>query len=418
MANPHKRSFHVIYFFLQPFLTLLFYLRNFRKPAAKNVMWLFTIFFGFTFAIGIESQGSDINSYVNDIPLLHNLNLSLSGILAYYFSSKEIDVLRTVLAYIVSYFTSNGFYLIIVYGAIFGYFFSRNMWYILDRLKGKTKIFTRVLLFGLFLVVPIWGINGFRFWTATHVFIFGLLPFLFEGKKKSLLWCFITPFVIHYSFLVALAPLVIYLAMGNKVKMYYVFFIITLFVSTISISVINRYIEAYAPQSFADRSVSYRNEKKVETLRTQGRFGESQVWYVKFASYGVKYSLVAFLLVFYWTFRNSKKADKELLRLLSFVLLFYGFANILASIPSGYRFLKVANLLTLSFLILHFQNNKLNRDLYYLSNFTTPLFLFFIVISLRESWYSISLMTILGNPITAIFTFGENISLNDIVKGL
>jgi hypothetical protein len=27
-------------------------------------------------------------------------------------------------------------------------------------------------------------------------------------------------------------------------------------------------------------------------------------------------------------------------------------------------------------------------------------------------------MTIIGNPITSIFTFGENTALNDIIKGL
>ncbi|QAA81301.1 hypothetical protein EI546_05965 [Aequorivita sp. H23M31] len=418
MAKSHGKSFHIIYFFLQPFFTLLYYLKNFRKPEAKNVMWLFTIFYGFTFAIGVENQNSDINSYVNDIPLLHNLNLTFSGFLVYHKATGEVDILRNSLAYVVSYFTANGYYLIIIYGIIYGYFFSRNMWYVLDRLEGKTKMFTKVLIFGLFLSIPIWGLNGFRFWTAAHVFIFILLPYLFEGKKKRLVWCLIIPFVIHYSFLIALFPLLIYLIFGNKVKLYYIFFIITLFISAINLSQFNNLIETYAPQSFADRSASYRLETKVKTLRTEGQFGADQVWYVKYAGFGIRYSLAAFLLAFYWTFRKSIHSNKELLKLLSFTLLFYGFANILSSIPSGYRFLKVADVLTLSFLILHLQNNKINRDLYYLANITTPLFLLFIIVGLRASWYSLSVMTIIGNPITAIFTFGENISLNDIIKGL
>lgn len=418
MGRPKQKSFHLIYFFLQPFFTLIYYLKNFRKPAAKNVMWLFTIFYAFTFAIGVESQNSDINSYMSDIPLLHSLKLSFEGILAYYYATGEIDVLRTILAYIVSYFTSDGFYLVIVYGVIYGYFFSRNMWYILDRLEGKTKFFTKILIFALFLVVPIWNLNGFRFWTATHVFMFGLLPYLFEGKKKSLIWCYLTPFIIHYSFITALAPLTIFLIFGNRVKLYYIFFVITLFTSAINIGQFNKLIDSYAPQSFADRSSSYRNEEKVETLRTEGKYGSDGVWYVTFSGYAVKYTMVAFLLLFYWTFRKSIKSNQQLLKLLSFLLLFYGFANILSSLPSGYRFLAVANLFTIAFLVLHLQNNKVNKDLYRLANLTAPLLIFFIFISLRYSWYSFSVMTIIGNPFTALYTFGENISLNDIIKGL
>lgn len=418
MSKSQSTSYHFIYFLLQPFLTLLYYLKNFRKPAGKNVMWLFTIFYAFTFAIGVESQGSDINSYIHDIPLLHAKNLDFSGFLVYHKITGEVDILRNTLAYIISYFTGNGFYLIIVYGAIYGYFYSRNMWYILERLNGKLKIFTRIFLFALFLVVPIWYLNGFRFWTATHVFMFGLFPFLFEKKKKSLIWCFITPILIHYSFLVALVPLIIYLIIGNKLRLFYIIFITSFFISAVNITQVNSIIEEYAPQSWADRSASYRNEKKVERLRTEGKFSDDEVWYVRYSGIAVKYSIGIFLLVFYWTFKRKIHENQELFRLLSFVLLFYGMANILSTIPSGYRFLHVANLLALAFLTLHFQNNKINRDLVYLANATSPVFLLFIIVGFRLSWYSFSLMTILGNPITALFTFGDNISLNDIIKGL
>lgn len=414
----YQRSYHLLYFLLWPFFTTLYYLKNFRKPAAKNVMWLFIIFYGFTWAIGVESQTSDINSYVNDIPLLHKLNLNLNGILAYYYSSGEIDILRTVLAYIVSYFTGNGYYLIIIYGAIFGYFYSRNMWYILDRLKGRTKFFTKILLFCLFLCIPPWHIAAFRFWTASHVFIFGLLPFLFEGKKKSLIWCLITPFVIHFSFLFAFIPLAIYLVLGNKVKLYYIFFVLTLFVSAININQFNEFVESYAPEKVAERSAGYRDEEKVTTLRTKGRFKEDEVWYVRLYGDSIRYSLAAFLIVFYWTFRKSLQGHSNLLKLLSFVLLFYGFANVLATIPSGNRFLRVANLLSVAFLVIHVQNNFLNKHLYRIGRVILPFLLLFIIVSLRESWYSFSLMTIIGNPITAIFSFGENLALNDIIKNL
>lgn len=418
MEKFEEKSYHALYFFLWPFFTLIFYLKNFRRPHAKNVMWLFTVFYAFTFAIGRESQESDIVSYMADVPLLHNLKLNFSGLIAHYQSLGEIDILRTVLAYLVSLFTANGYYLIIVYGIIFGYFYSRNMWYILDQLKGKTKFFTRVLLFCLFLIIPIWNLNGFRFWTASHIFLYGLLPYFFEGKKKSLIWCFLTPFVVHYSFLFALIPLGIYLIFGSKVKFYYAFFIISLFMSSININQFNNVIETYSPKILSDRSSSYRNEDKVEALRDGSLIAADSVWYERYYGLSVKYSLTALLLVLFWVSRITIKKNKVLLKMFSFILLFYGFANIISTIPSGERFVSVANLLTFSFLVIYFQNYIVNKKFFTLSKITTPFLVFFIVIAARMGLYSLSIMSIIGNPIIAIFAFGKNIALNDIIKGL
>lgn len=381
-------------------------------------MWLFTVFYGFTFAIGGESQNSDIVRYLAEIPILYNLDLNLNGILTYYSNSGEVDILRTFLAFMVAYFTNDGFFLIAVFGIIYGFFFSRNMWYILDRLEGKIKFFVKILLVCLFLVIPIWNLNGFRFWTASHVFLYGLLPYLFERKKRSLIWCFITPFIIHYSFLIALIPLLTFIILGNKVKLYYILLIISLFMSEINISKFNNVLESYAPTTLVERSKSYRNEGEIESLREDGIWNESTVWYVKYYNLFLKFTLVVLLLAFYWTFRKPNNLTEYSLRLFGFVLLFYAFANIISTIPSGGRFLSLANLLALSFCILYLQNQKIKRYLNVLSKLTTPFLLFFIIIVVRISWYSFSIMTILGNPITAIFTFGDNVSLNDIIKGL
>jgi len=381
-------------------------------------MWLFAIFYGFTFSVGIESQGADIVAYMSDIPKLNYLNLDLNGILVYYASSNEADILRTLLAFLVSKFTANGFYLVIVYSIIYGYFFSRNMWYVLDRLKGNTKFFTKILLFTLFLAIPLWNMNGFRFWTAAHVFIYGLLPFVFEQNRRSLIWCFVTPFVIHFSFLIILIPLVLYLVLGNKIKLYYVFFIVTLFFSEFNISQFNDVVNTYAPQQMAERARVYTGEEKVAELREEGRLNQHQAWHANYYGLGVKIPLMVFLIMIYWSNKKTIYKDEYLLRLLSFVLLFYGFANLLNTIPSGGRFTSIANLLTLSFMTLYFQNNIIKKNLLLYSRLATPFLLFFIVVALRLSWNSFSVMTVIGNPITAIFTFGENISLNDIIKGL
>jgi hypothetical protein len=118
-----------------------------------------------------------------------------------------------------------------------------------------------------------------------------------------------------------------------------------------------------------------------------------------------------------WQKSYTGNANDNLFKMLGFILLFYGFANILSTLPSGYRFLKVANLLTLSFLVIYFQEKVVVKSTYLLSKTAIPFLIFFIIISIRLSWYSFSMMTIIGNPITAILTFGDNSSINDIIKG-
>lgn len=419
MEAVRKRSYHLIYFFLQPFFTVIYYTINFRKPAAKNIMWLFTSFFGATFAVGKESENSDINRYIEEITLINNLdlNFNLKDFLFYYQSTGEFDVLRSILAFITSLFTDNGYYLIVVFSIIFGYFFSRNIWYVLDRLEGRLKPFTVFLIFCLFLAIPIWNINTFRFWLGAHVFIYGLLPFFFEGKKKPLFWCFITPFLIHYSFLSALVPLLAYLILGNRIRLYYGLFVFSLLFNEVDIQYFNKLVENYAPTALVERSSSYRTDDKVEELRT-GEGDVGKVWYAKYYTEAGKYVLVIFVFVFYWVYKRRQIGNEKLFNLFSFVLLFFAFANVFSSIPSGYRFINVSNLLTLCFLSVYYQNNKVHQSIKNVASLTWPILLLHFLVILRISLYSVSLMTLVGNPLLAIYSFGENIALNDIIKGL
>jgi len=107
--------------------------------------------------------------------LYHQPFLTINGAIEYFKYSGEIDVLRTFLSYTISRFTESQAILTMVYAFIFGYFFSRNIWYVFGLLKGKISFLEKVLLLALILVVPIWLINGFRMWTAFHVFMYGLL---------------------------------------------------------------------------------------------------------------------------------------------------------------------------------------------------------------------------------------------------
>lgn len=400
-------------FFISPLLSTFLVLKGYRYSFAKNVLWAFILFYGFTFAIGNESESSDIIRYVAQLKILHQESFTIHQAIKYYNDSREVDVLRIFLAITISRLTDSQVILTGVYALIFGFFFSRNLFFVLDRLNGSLTKASLLLLVCFILVVPIWNINGFRMYTAMHMFLYGLLPYLFFEKKKNLWLCGLTIFV-HFSFLFPVAVLVLYIVAGNRLWLFFFFFIVTIFVSEIDIGTFNKNFEAYLPQAFVERSENYRLEDKILSFR-EGT-GGNKVWYARWYGKALNYVLIGFLIMLFLIARNKIQKNKGLINLYSFTLLFFAFANLMNTLPSGGRFLSLAALCSLALLIVYIQNIDYQREISKWIPFTTPLLLLFIVVSVRIGFYSISLTTIFGNPIIALITVGEYVALNDIIK--
>src|SRR5699024_605065 len=152
-------------------------------------------------------------------------------------------------------------------------------------------------LCSFFLVIPIWNINGFRMWTAAHIFIYGLLPYLFEDKKKG---AFIASLAIlvHYSFLVPVGVMFFYMFLGSRLTLYFGFFLATFFISEIDLSVFNTVIENYTPEILQERTADYRGEDNVESFREEDSI-EARVWYARWYGRALKWSVMGFLVVLF-----------------------------------------------------------------------------------------------------------------------
>jgi hypothetical protein len=408
-----KTGFYAwLLFLVWPFLAAITAFRNYDQKWAKNIFWGFCAFYGLVFAIGIESEGSDIVRYVAGLKALHVQQIS-------YFEYSEsvksgIEVMMPIVNWTLSRFTDSQPVLTLVYGIIFGFFFSRNLWYVLERLKGNLLTITILLLICLFMVNPIWRINGFRFWTATHVFLYGLLPYLCEGKKKGLIIC-ASAILVHFSFIVPVLVLFSYAVGGNRLTIYYGLFIITLFISEIDITYFNNIAEAYLPEAFLEQSESYRREGQVESFREAESEGQ---WYANWYGPALKWAIIGFLSMLFFKSGDFFEKNEDWLSLFSFTLLFYSVANLLSSIPSGGRFLVLANLCALTLIIFYIQNQSREKFMQWYIYGVTPALLLYIIVSLRIGLYSISASAIFGNPIIAYFTAGDNISLNDVMRAL
>ncbi|HMO61151.1 MAG TPA: EpsG family protein [Ferruginibacter sp.] len=414
---------HWALFFLFPFFSALYAIWSYRSKWAKNVLWAFVVFYGTTFSTSVETSNkelgaSDIHRYAEEVQELYKQPMTVKLALSYFNETGEVDILRTVIAIIVSRFTDKMNVLTTVYALIFGFFMTRNLWYLFERLNRKVSWVTIMLLLVFFLSNPFWYINGFRFNTAMHIYLFGLLPFLYEGKKKGILIAASTVLV-HFSFVFPVMILLLYLIAGQRLAIYFYFFIISFFFASINVKQFNNFLENNFPNAFVERSKTYRDEEKVNEFREREEDfmpgAKKKSWHAVWYQKGLYWVLKASFVLLYILYRDNIKSDKKLLRLFCFTLLFWGFANITSSMPSGGRFLLLVSLFALAFLVLftqRFSNHKYLKDLLVLF---TPLFLLFIFVTIRIGFYSISLNTFFGNPFLTFFT-DYNISLNDIIK--
>ncbi|MDX1639547.1 MAG: EpsG family protein [Balneolaceae bacterium] len=409
-ADDNSGVYAAILFLVWPVLAVASAFQNYRSSWGKNVLWAFIAFYGLCFAIGTESKESDIVRYVNEVKILHNSELTLEEAVTYYQESGEIDIGRTLIALLVSRVSDSQALLTFVYGLIFGFFFSRNMFYVLGHLQGNIRLITLLLFACFFLVVPIWNINGFRMWTATHMFLYGLLPYLMEGRRNGAFVATLS-ILMHFSFIVPVGVLLGYMVTGNRLTLYFLFFLYSYFISEINVSAINNIMESYAPEILQERTSSYLVEKN-----QGGGSSGGPVWYARYYGTALKYSVMGFLIVLFIKGRDFFYEHEGWLRMFSFTLLFYGTANVLSILPSGSRFITIANLFALALITMYVQNRKDDLVMRRFIWFATPLLFLFMIVAFRIGLYSMSATAVLGNPVIAMFLSEEHMSLNDVMR--
>jgi hypothetical protein len=208
-----------------------------------------------------------------------------------------------------------------------------------------------------------------------------------------------------------------YFILRNRFHFITILFIFSNIFSQINIASVNTFIEANVSEKVQKRTKGYRSEENVELYRK----GELNIevktanWYVTAYFDGLIWFLKIALIFLYFRKRKLLKSNPLTLSLYTFAMLLFTFANVMASVPSGARFLTIAAFLSVSFLILFWQYSHIDLGLlrlFYLGLF--PLILFFVV-SVRLGFYTISVNTFLGNPVTTFLT-DNNISMNDIIK--
>ena len=414
-TNP-QRKYSLILFLIWPFFSIIYAIRNYRAIWAKDLVWFFVIFFGFTLTIILaDTEGqADSTRYRDKFVAMAGQQVSFENlsILFYDVDSQVLDVLETIIIFIVSRFTDNYHVLFAVFGLIFGYFYSRNIWYLID--KGGEKIATSniPIIFTFAFVVGFWEINGFRFWTATHIFLFGALPYLFEGKKNYIGFAVLAVFM-HFSFILPLLLLGFYIITGKRTSIYFVLFILTFFVKELNLTQLGEFLTANLPEIFLPKVKGYVNEGYASEM---SEIYANANWYVVYYQLALKWSITALMSGIFFYGKTFLKANKNFDRLFSFTLLLYSVANIFSLVPSGGRFLSLANLFAIALIFFYLQYAPKIKSIRKLMYFVVPALSLYTIVALRIGIQAMGILCVVGNPLLRIF-INADVTVLEVLKG-
>jgi len=387
-----------IFFIISPFLGVIQAFKNYREKWAVNSVWFFVVFFGYTM---YRPESMDSYRYVLKLEKLYYSSLSWESFLLNLYNEEGnvVDIYQPLMSYFISMFTANGNVLFAMYGLVFGYFYSRNIWMVLNFAKETKMNMNRwILIFVFVSIVGYWDLNGVRMWTAAHIFFYGAFKYLMEGKHKGMLIAALT-ILVHFSFILPVGLLALFYVIKLPWTFTYFFYLVSFFISNLNLDQIGARLERILPSFLTPKINSYLNEDYVEVI---SRVKVQTSWFVIYYSKSIDWVLVILLSVIYFTRKLTSKHEKSFNNLFGFTLVFLAISNILAAAPSGGRYLMVAKLFAIALLFLFYiqYNNKFFNTWLYLLR---PFLVFFLVISLRLSLDNTTVMTIFTNPLIVAF---------------
>lgn len=383
-------------FLLNPFIGVIQAFKHYREAWAKNSIWLFVIFFGFTM---FRPEAMDSNRYVQRLQVLYDSPLSWDTFLANFYSEEgnTVDIYQPLITYFLSLFTKNANLLFAVFGIFFGYFYSRNIWLLLDAARNKPLNRTMwILIFAFASVIGYWELNGVRMWTAAHMFFYGAYLFLIQGKKNGYLIA-LASILVHFSFVLPVAILSVYTIVKIPWKILYFVFLASFSVSELNIGSVGERLKAIAPEFLVPRINSYTNDQYLETIAEAVQTN----WYVTFYLKALGWFLFIMITYVYFFGLTKIKSNKAFSNFFGFTILFLTVGNLMSLIPSGGRYLTIARIFALALLFLFYIWYGTTMYRRYLTTLS-PLLIFFIIVSLRISFDTTTFLTLLGNPVIAV----------------
>jgi hypothetical protein len=321
----------LLFFLIWPFGAFLYALYHFDQKESKVILVLFTGLFGYSMIA--EFQSLDLYRVMQLLPAASHLSLGefTNRIKNIYTASdsESIDLYRDTVTFIVSRFTKNGNWLMLVFGLIAGFAYIKVLsLFTFESIDNNINKYLLVIPFSF--IIGIDQLAGVRFSLAAYIFLYGAIKVVVNGDNRYLLVA-ASSMLVHFSFFAVVLLLIIFL----KLKYYPRIIYILLSLSFVLPNLIHSYIIQYA--GFLGQAVEARTEM-YNSLATDLNYGSDTSWYIR-------YRIILMLAFCYITLGVTRLKKKKLNysdkanSLFFFSLIILSFVNFTLDIPHfGYRF--------------------------------------------------------------------------------
>jgi len=408
LKTNQNNLYSAILFFIWPFLTVIIAMNNYQEKWTKNIVMLFISFFAYSRAMPTAGY-SDVLSYKWKFEAM--VEVDFSQMIGNLFIGGNPEFFTPFIQFLVSRFTTDYKIFFAVYGLIFGYFYTRNLWFLLGRVRTKMNYILILIFILIVMNTPFWNAAESRWMFALQVFLYGIIHYSFKNKITGMLILFSTMFV-HLSYVVPIGVFALFLILGNRLNTYFVFFIISVFFSTLKGGDL-RSQSSLLPTVYQERVEGYTNESYIENKKDSFKTAN---WYVGFYKKPLYYSIIGLTVMLFVFYRDLIFTDIYIYQFFNFSLLFSGVANMIAPFSSAGRFLILSAALVLLTTFLVAIQHKIIKVSSFLK-LATPFLLIFIVVTLRIGFDSASILTLFGNPIMATL-FDETTPVIEFIKAV
>ncbi|MEQ8530260.1 MAG: hypothetical protein RIB86_00280, partial [Imperialibacter sp.] len=133
----------LVLFLINPFAGFIHGFLFSHEKWSKNAVWLFVIFYGFTM---VKPDGMDSARYVQKLQTNYYGTDWQSFKDGFYSATGEqVDIYEPTIVFFISRITDSGDALFAVFGLVFGFFYSRNLWMVLRYKPGPLSSYSWLL---------------------------------------------------------------------------------------------------------------------------------------------------------------------------------------------------------------------------------------------------------------------------------
>lgn len=405
MISKSYIKLNLLFIFTFPIFGLISFLKSGNIERYSLSLFFFFLFFGFFFVI--PDSGDAYRHYQSflEYPSMtwSKFWVELINILSFK-SQTNSDIYVHMSNFILSRASTHSSFYYGFHALVYSLIYIATLKLILTNIKVHKTLLTTFFFLLVVLIAPISKIQYLRYYLATWLFLYGALNILKSGKNKFYLF-FLLSVLVHFSFITPSLLFVVY-KFFRKTLFIWLFLAVFSFVSNNFLSQYATSITNVSQAYLEDSQLSGKTKAYVENeeyIEQRAQRFESRKWYASPSKY-LRWAFTTLLFSIGWLIWTKRIVIKEdLFVLFTFSLFLFSisqFGNAFASF--GERFEQVF-FIVFSVFGLHFFNKNSNLFVKNIAYTCLPLYLIFIVMSIRELFSVGDLFVFIGNPLVAIF---------------